>query len=173
MLASEEKAESKLSAQLNKLSSSSHFIRLLFISMAANDLSPPGSPGAGTIGSGAAAPLFPGGLGSSTTPMFIQNVLTPKTTMVSPYGNFLDISSKKQKLLWQEMIKPTNDHTLVDMNVANSRAIINLVQDKAITYRWQCYMCIPTKGTGALGSLPGTTPGGQPDFDTDLSDFKI
>ena len=68
--------------------------------MAANSLSPPGSPWAGTVGGGAAAPLFPGGLGSFTISMFIQNTLTPKTTMVSPYGNFLDISSKEQKLLW-------------------------------------------------------------------------
>jgi hypothetical protein len=33
-------------------------------------------------------------------------------------------------------------------------------------------MRIPTKGTGAPGSLPGTTPGGHPVFDADLSDFK-
>ncbi len=100
MLASKEKAESKLSAQLNKLSSSSQFIRLLFTSMAANDLSPPGSPRAGAGGGGAAAPFFPGGLGSFTTPIFIQNVPTHKTITISPYGNFLDISSKEQKLLW-------------------------------------------------------------------------
>jgi hypothetical protein len=36
---------------------------------------------------------------SITTPMFFQNVPTPKTTTVSPYGNFLDISFKDQKLL--------------------------------------------------------------------------
>jgi hypothetical protein len=90
--------------------------------------------------------------------MFIQNVPTPKTTTISPYGNFLDISSKEQKLLWREMIKTSDNHTLVDLNVANSRAIIDLFQDKAIAYRWQRYMRIPTKGTGAPGSSPGTTP---------------
>ena len=97
MLASEEKAESKLSAQLNKLSLSSQFIRPLFLGMAANSSTPPGSPGAGAVGGGAAAPLFPGGLGSFTTPMFIKNIPT-KTTTVIPYGNFLDISFKEQKL---------------------------------------------------------------------------
>ena len=33
-------------------------------------------------------------------------------------------------------------------------------------------MRIPTKGTGAPGSLPGTTPGGRPVFDANLSNFK-
>jgi hypothetical protein len=70
------------------------------------------------------------------------------------------------------MIKPSDNHTLVNMNVANSKAIINLFQDKAITHRWQHYMRSPTKGTGAPGSLPGTTPGERPVFDADLSDFK-
>ena len=103
--------------------------------------------------------------------MFIQNVPTPNTLTISPYGNFLDISSKEQKLLWREMIKLTN-HTLVDMNISNSRVIINLFQYKAITYHWQHYMRIPTKGTGAPGYSPGTTPGGCPVFDADLSNFK-
>ena len=97
MLASKEKVETKLSAQLNKLSLSSQFIRPLFLGMAADSSTPPGSPGAGAIGGGAAAPLFPGGLGSFTTPMFIKNIPT-KTTTVIPYGNFLDISFKEQKL---------------------------------------------------------------------------
>ena len=70
------------------------------------------------------------------------------------------------------MIKPTNDHTLMDMNVANSRAIIDLFLDKVITYHWQRYMRIPTKGTGAPGSSPGTTPGGCLVFNANLSDFK-
>jgi hypothetical protein len=60
---------------------------------------PQGAGGTGAFGSGTVPSLFAVGLGSFATPMFIQNFLAPKTTMVSTYGNFLDISSKEQKLL--------------------------------------------------------------------------
>jgi hypothetical protein len=134
---------------------------------------PQGVSGAGAISGGTVHLPFASGLSSFATTMFIQSVLTPKTTTVSPYGNFLDISSKEQKLLQREMIKPSNDYTLLDMTIANSRAIIDLFQDKVITYCWMCYMRIPTKGLGTPSMTHGSTPGGHPIFSADLSNFKI
>jgi hypothetical protein len=104
--------------------------------------------------------------------MYFQSVPTPKTTTVSPYGNFLDISTRDQKLLWREMVKPSNDHVLFDMNVTNSRAIVNLFQDRAITYCWMCFMCIPTSGTGIIYANPVCYPGNKEIYLADLANFK-
>jgi hypothetical protein len=60
-------------------------------------------------------------------------MLSPRTTVTSPYGNFLNINSKDQKTLWRKMVKPSNDHVLLDMTVTNSKAIVDLFQDKTIT----------------------------------------
>jgi hypothetical protein len=65
----------------------------------------------------------------ATSPMFIQSVPTPKSSTISPYGNFLDISSKDQKALWRKIVKPANNHVLLNMNVTNSKAIVDLFQD--------------------------------------------
>jgi hypothetical protein len=73
------------------------------------------------------------------TPMYIRNFPTPKTVTVSPYGNFLELSSKDSKL-WREMVKADSDHVALDMNVTNSKAIVDLFQDKAITFCWMRYM---------------------------------
>jgi hypothetical protein len=78
--------------------------------------------------------------GTQATPMYFQSVPTPKTATISPYGNFLDILTMDQKLLWCKMVKPSNDHVLLDMNITNSRAIVNLFQDQTITYRWM-HLC--------------------------------
>jgi hypothetical protein len=67
--------------------------------------------------------------GTQATPKYFQSVPTPKTTSVSPYGNFLGILTRDQKLLWRKMVKPSDDHVLLDMNVTNRRAIVNLFQD--------------------------------------------
>jgi hypothetical protein len=131
--------------------------------------------GGGTSGRGASLPSggssFPTGLGSMNTPMYIRNFPTPKTVTVSPYGNFLELSSKDSKL-WREMVKPDSDHVALDMNVTNSKAIVDLFQDKAITFCWMRYMRIPTTGTGSVGNVTATTPGGRPTFSSDLGDFK-
>ncbi len=128
---------------------------------------PQGAGGASEVSGQTVSLPFAPGLGSFATLMFIQSVPTPETTTVSPYGNFLDIFSNEQKLLWRKMIKPSNDHKLLDMTVASSRAIVDL-----FCYCWMCYMRIPTKGTGAPSTMPGSTPGGHPIFSMDLSDFK-
>ena len=108
----------------------------------------------------------------ATSPMFIQSVPTPKSSTVSPYGNFLDIASKDQKTLWQEMVKPANNHVLLDMNVTNSRAIVNLFQDQAITFRWMRFMRIPTNGTGSPRAFTNRSPDGKEIYAANLSDFK-
>jgi hypothetical protein len=108
----------------------------------------------------------------ATSPMFIQSVPTPKSSTVSPYGNFLDISSKDQKALWREMVKPADDHVLLDMNVTNSRAIVDLFHDRAITYRWMRFMRVPTNGTGSPRAFSNRSPGGKDIYSADLSDFK-
>ena len=108
----------------------------------------------------------------ATSPMFIQSVPTPKSSTVSPYGNFLDISSKDQKALWREMVKPADDHVPLDMNVTNSRAIVDLFQDRAITFRWMRFMRVPTNGTGSPRAFASRTPGGKEIYAADLSDFK-
>ncbi len=51
---------------------------------------------------------------------------SPRTTITSPYGNFLEINSKDQKMLWHEMVKPSDDHVLLDMTVTNSKVIVDL-----------------------------------------------
>jgi hypothetical protein len=90
--------------------------------------------------------------------MYFQSVPTLKTATVSPYGNLLDISTRDQKLLWHKMVKPSDDHVLLDMNITNSRAIVDLFQDQAITYCWMCFMHIPTSGTGAVNATLASTP---------------
>jgi hypothetical protein len=97
-------------------------------------------PALGPAGGFVGCAPFPTGFGSATTPMYFKSIPTPKTTAISPYGNFLDISSKEQKLLWREMVKPSADFVPLDMTVANSKAIIDLFTDKAITFRWMRYM---------------------------------
>ena len=78
---------------------------------------------------------FPSGFGSVKTPMYFKYVPTPKTTAVSPYGNFLNVSSKEQKLLLRKMVKPDADFVPLEMTVTNSKAIIDLITDKAIMFR--------------------------------------
>ena len=126
--------------------------------------------GIGATGGTPGGVTFPAGLGSYNTPMYIQNLPTPKTVSVTPYGNFLDLSKKDK--VFREMVRADDDHTALDMNVTNSKAIVKLFQDKAITYCWMRYMRIPTTGTGATGNVPGTTPGGRPIYMANLGDFK-
>jgi hypothetical protein len=104
--------------------------------------------------------------------MFFRTMPSPKTTIMSPYGNFLEINSKDQKTLWRKMVKPSNDHVLLNMTVMNSKAIVDLFQDKAITYRWMCFMRIPTAGTGAISPNSKCSPGGKDIFHADLSNFE-
>jgi hypothetical protein len=68
------------------------------------------------------------------TPMFFQSTPTTETTTVSPYGNLLDILTMDQKLLLCKMVKPYHDHILLDMNVTNSKAIVDLFQDRVIIF---------------------------------------
>jgi hypothetical protein len=117
-------------------------------------------------------PGNPTGLGIQATPIFFRTMPSPKTTVTSPYKNFFEIDSKEQKTLWREMVKPSNDHVLLDMTITNSKAIDDLFQDKAITYHWMHFMCIPTAGTGVISPDSKCSPGGKDIFNTDLSNFK-
>ncbi len=85
----------------------------------------------------------------------------PKTTTISPYGNFLDISTEGKKLLLREMFKPVDNHVLLDMNITNSRAIVKLFQDCVIPYCWMRFMRIPTLGSGAISTNPACSPGNK------------
>jgi len=114
----------------------------------------------------------PQGLGSFKTPMYFKSVPTPKTTAVSPYGNFIDVSSKEQKLLWREIVKPDADFVALDMTVANSKAIIDLFTDRAVTFCWMRFMRIPLIGDGVAGTLPNKTPSGRDTYNAALSMFK-
>jgi hypothetical protein len=133
-----------------------------------------GGTGAGVVGGGGVPPgLPPIPFGSVTTsPIFIQSVPTPKSTTVSPYGNFLDVSLKDQKMLWREMVKPADDQVLLDMNITNSRAIVDLFQDRVITFCWMRFMHIPTSGTGSIAALSARSPGDKDIYSADFSDFK-
>jgi hypothetical protein len=137
-----------------------------------------GSRGTGKLSSqvgGVAFQLPPGnppGLGTHATPMFFCTMPSPRTTITNPYRNFLDINYKHQKTLWREMAKPCNDHVLLDMTVMNSKAIVDLFQDKAITYCWMRFMLIPTAGTGAISHTPKCSPGSKDIFHADLSNSK-
>jgi hypothetical protein len=52
------------------------------------------------------------------------------------------------------MIKPSEDHALLDMTVSNIRAIIDIFQDKVITYHWHRYICAsPPGGCGKAEHL--------------------
>jgi hypothetical protein len=117
-------------------------------------------------------PGKPPGLGTQATPMFFCMMPSPRTPIVSLYGNFLEINSKDQKMLWCEMVKPSDDHALLDMSFMNSKAIVDLFQDKAITYLWMRFMRIPTASTGAIFLTPKCSPGAKDIFHADLSNFK-
>jgi hypothetical protein len=114
---------------------------------------------------------FPG-LGTQATPIFFITMPSPRTTVTSPYGNFLDIDSKDQKMLWHKMVKPSDDHVLLDMTIIKSKAIVDLFQDKTITYHWMRFMHIPTIGTGAISPIPKRSPGSKDIFHANLSNFK-
>ena len=128
-----------------------------------------GGSGCGTTTSGTA---FPPGFGSAQTPIYFKFVPTSKTTAVSPYGNFIDFSSKEQKLLWRKMVKPDADFVPLNMTVTNSKAIIDLFTDKAISFHWMRFMRIPLIGDGITGSTPNKTPSGHEMYNTTLSVFK-
>lgn len=132
----------------------------------------PGVTGGGGTPFGGGAP-FPAGLGSTrATPMYVQQIPTPRSTLISPYGNYYDLTQKSGKALWRDVVETEEDQVRLDMNVTNSKAIIELFQDKAITYAWMGYMNIPTAGTGMVHAVPATTPAGNPKYNADLSDFK-
>jgi hypothetical protein len=124
----------------------------------------------GGVATGGTVP--PQGLGSIKTPMYFKSVPTPKTTAVRPYGNFMDVSSKEQKNLWRKMVKPNADFVTLDMTVANSKAIIDLFTDKAVTFCWMRFMRIPLIGDGVAGTLPNKTPSGRDTYNAALSVFK-
>ena len=134
----------------------------------ANDGTASGSGGDVMTGGNA----FPSGFGSVKTPMYFKSVPIPKTTAVSPYGNFIDVSSKEQKLLWCEMVKPDATFVPLDMTVVKSKAIIDLFTDKAITFRWMRFMRIPIIGDGTTGTTPNRTPSGREMYNATLSVFK-
>jgi hypothetical protein len=135
----------------------------------ADDGTAGGSGGGVTTGSNA----FSSGFGCSVkTPMYFKSVPTPKTIAVSPYGNFIDVSSKDQKLLWREMVKSDAAFVPLDMTVAKSKAIIDLFTDKAITFRWMRFMRIPIIGDGTAGTTPNRTPSGRETYNANLSVFK-
>jgi hypothetical protein len=127
-----------------------------------------GSGGGVTTGGNTFSSVF----GSVKTPMYFKSVLTPKTTAVSPYGNFIDVSSKEQKLLMHELVKPDADFVPLNMTVANSKAIIDLFTNKASTFRWMRFMRIPIIGDGTAGPTPNRTPSGRETYNTTLSMFK-
>ena len=54
----------------------------------------------------------------------------------------------------------------------NSKAIIDLFTDKAITFRWMRFMRIPLHGDGVAGSIPNKTPSGRETYTATLSMFK-
>jgi hypothetical protein len=134
----------------------------------ADDGTAGGSGGSVTTGGNA----FSSGFGSVKTPMYFKFVPTPKTTAISPCGNFIDVSSQDQKLLWREMVKSDADFVLLDMTIANSKAIIDLFTDKAITFRWMRFMRIPIIGDGTVGTTPNRTPSGRETYNATLSVFK-
>jgi hypothetical protein len=131
-----------------------------------------GGTGESSGGATTSGTAFSSGFGSVKTPMYFKSVPTPKTTAVSPYGNFLGVSSKKQKLLWREMVKPDADFVPFEMTVTNSKAVIDLFTDKAITFRWMRFMRIPLHGDGIAGSIPNKTPSGRETYNATLSTFK-
>jgi hypothetical protein len=128
-----------------------------------------GSGGGVTTGGNAFSSRF----GCSVkTPMYFKSFPTPKMTAISPYGNFIDVSSKDQKLLWRKMVKSDADFVPLDMTVAKSKAIIDLFTDKAITFRWMRFMRIPIIGDGITGTTPNRTPSGRETYNVNLSVFK-
>ena len=58
------------------------------------------------------------------------------------------------------------------MPTLNSKAIINLFTDKAITICWMPFMRIPLIGDGVAGTLPNKTPSGRDTYNATLSMFK-
>ncbi len=119
-----------------------------------------------------APPGNPPGLGTLATPMYFRTMPTLKTTTMSPYRNFLDINIKDQKMLWREMVKPSDVHVLLDMTIINSKAIVDLFQSKMITYCWMCFMCVPTAGTGVTATTTKCSPSDKDLYQADLSNFK-
>jgi hypothetical protein len=90
--------------------------------------------------------------------MYFQSVPTPKTTTASPYGIFLGILTRDWKSLWCKMVEPSDDHVLLDMNINNSGAIVDLFQYQVITYFWMCFRHISTSGTGMIYANPVRSP---------------
>lgn len=50
-----------------------------------------------------------------------------------------------------------NEHIPLDMNIANSVAIVMIFQDKAITFCWMWFMHhVPTRGDGTVANVMAT-----------------
>ncbi len=128
-----------------------------------------GGSGGGVMTGGNA---FSSGFGCSIKTPYFKSFPTPKTTAISPHGNFIDVSSKDQKLLWHERVKSDADCVLLDMTVVNSKVIIDLFTNKAITFRWMHFMRIPIIGDGTAGTTPNRTPSGRKTYNATLSVFK-
>ena len=83
------------------------------------------------------------------------------------------MSEKGQRSCYKDDVTPAEGLKQFHINVANSKLIIEILTDLAVTYRWYCYLRIPINGCGAIGANTKTKSSGKTTFiDVNFNDYK-
>ena len=71
------------------------------------------------------------------------------------------MSEKDKRLRYKYSVTLTKGLNQLDVNMDNSKLIIELLTNLTVTYRWYRYLRIPVNGDGNIGANTKTTPSGN------------
>ena len=94
---------------------------------------------------------------SPSAPLYIINVKKKISSMNNPYGFFTDMSEKDQRFHYKDAVTTAKLLKKLDINVANSKLIIEILTYLTVAYFWYCYLCIPVDGYGTIGDNTKTS----------------
>eukprot|EP00957_Ditylum_brightwellii_P085951 6539364-Ditylum_brightwellii.AAC.1 len=72
---------------------------------------------------------------SPSNPVFISNAKEKISTVINPYGNIMHMSKRDWRSYYMGAVTPKDSFKKLDVNVVNSKSIIELLTDLAVTYR--------------------------------------
>eukprot|EP00957_Ditylum_brightwellii_P105806 8069003-Ditylum_brightwellii.AAC.1 len=78
---------------------------------------------------------MPGAGNSPSNPVFIQNAKEKVSTVINFYSNITHMSEKDWRSYYKDNVMPEDGFKKLDINIANSKWIIKLLSDLAVTYR--------------------------------------
>ena len=113
-------------------------------------------------GGGGGGSVTPPGAGlTPNAPLYILNAKKKISNVINPYGYFTDMSEKDQRSRYKDAVTPADGFKPLDVNVANSKSIIELLVDLAVTFRWYRFLRIPVEGDGTIDANPKMSPSGK------------